>query len=50
MHPNARLMPMVTALMVGLVAGTLARSALVAALAGCLVLFLITATEDGRRR
>ncbi len=33
MHPNARPMPMVTALMVGLVAGTLARSALVAALA-----------------
>lgn len=50
MHPNARPIPMVTALMVGLVAGSLARSALVAAVAACLVLLLITATEGSRRR
>jgi hypothetical protein len=50
MHPNARLMPMATALMVGVVAGAVADSALVAAVCACLVLAAIVAIAAGRDR
>jgi hypothetical protein len=50
MHPNASLTPMVTALMVGLVAGGLAQSAWVAAVCACVVLVIITAAADDHRR
>jgi hypothetical protein len=48
MRADARLLPMATALMVGLVVGGLADSALVAGLSACVMLALITAITSTR--
>jgi fucose permease len=50
MHPNARVMPIATSVMVGLLVGSLAGSALVAAFTACAVLALITVISTGGNR
>jgi hypothetical protein len=50
MHPNASLMPMATALMVGLVIGGLTQSAWGAGIGACIVLAIVTAMTDDTKR
>ncbi len=50
MHPNAGFMPTATALMIGLVAGGITNSALVAGICACVALAVITVSADDRKR